>query len=358
MSWEPSEKTRRILDRGMQIIEDLPYIPTSRYVFYILHQEMSLGKDYYKNFLKLTSRARKEGYGNWKPDSLADDGRNINGDHTTGFEDLENWFNQVKYRSPKLAPILQDSLVFVGFEAAAMKGQFEHYLGEYGIPLIPFRGDPSIPFKWEIAQQMRKCHDSWPDKTIYFLYFGDYDPKGLTIPEYAIADIRLWAGCHIEYVRIGINEEQIEELGIAENFDKPGQYQWEAIPDKAAQGLLERVFDYWDNDANKMTVTLNRKAARIYSKAVSDALDLAIKEATGDKDLLLFFPNHKPDDDDDGEETPVCNECGGELDGDHKTCYHCEEPICDVCETKDEDGDSICPACELELAEDEKGDSP
>jgi hypothetical protein len=79
------------------------------------------------------------------------------------------------------------------------------------------------------------------------LYFGDLDKKGLQIPKSALTDIRKWTQVQFDYFRVGLNSKQVRLYKLPENPERPGQYQWEALDDEAARGLitgaLDRFFD-------------------------------------------------------------------------------------------------------------------
>jgi len=123
------------------------------------------------------------------------------------------------------------------FEANAMRGQFEHYTEH--IMLRPFGGDPSIPFKWNIAAHLTRMAERF-SKPIVILYFGDLDPKGMIIPESAVRDIREWCTDDFEFIRCGLNPGHETEFSLIENPERPGTYQWEALDDGSAHELIER----------------------------------------------------------------------------------------------------------------------
>jgi hypothetical protein len=121
------------------------------------------------------------------------------------------------------------------------------------MPLLAFHGDISIPEKWRAAKRI----GNWwykNRKPVRIYYYGDYDPKGLVIPDSAWNDIRLWAMMTVrslddklpmtEYVdafhfeRVGINQEHIDQFNIPENPERPGTYQWEALDDTSARVLI------------------------------------------------------------------------------------------------------------------------
>lgn len=112
--------------------------------------------------------------------------------------------------------------------------------------LWPFGGDPSIPYKYDLAQHIN-LQQSQFGKPILVLYFGDLDPKGRQIPESAFYRIKQWCSCDFQARRVGLNPGDEVRYSIPEQPNKPGAYQWEALDDDAAgariDGAMETVFD-------------------------------------------------------------------------------------------------------------------
>ena len=99
----------------------------------------------------------------------------------------KSWLQAIGKAECRLDKMMhQGYYVELWFEAKAMRAQFEHYT-KY-ITLRPFGGDPSIPYKWQAAQELERA-SKYYNKPIVILYFGDYDKKGLSIPESALKDI-------------------------------------------------------------------------------------------------------------------------------------------------------------------------
>lgn len=296
MSYEPRLGSKYILDRAWYWIQSVPYDVTARWVFYRLLQDGTyVEKKGYRHLLSLTSKARKKFYAEWRPWTLADDTRapilmqrmgyygiHLRGD---GFKSEHDWLSRVKkeINCPLDRWSVQPVYVELWFEAGAMQGQFLYYANE-NVPLLAFHGDISIPEKWRAAQRLAKRYQAL-QKPIHIYYFGDYDPKGLTIPLSAWKDIGTWAtgllinqGIEPEraveilhYHRIGINEEQIQGLHLPENPERLGTYQWEALDDEQAEGLIALANNLLDVDAfeevNKMEDEItNRLRSQIINK--------------------------------------------------------------------------------------------
>ena len=247
-----AQKSRDLLNYALAQLNSVEYKPSLRWLFYRLVQGYGLVKKDYNNFKSLLARARKNYSLGWRPDSLVDETRSIH-EFNTGYNNVADWVNAIKrYAEPNLDKhVGQVRIVQVWFEAQAMYQQFELYTKPYYVDLIPFRGDASIPLKWDISQKLKDYRlDRIP---VTVLYYGDYDEKGKQIPQSALGDIRKWAhidemplfniGPEFEFIHVGLNEEHIEKYDIPENPFKPGEYQWEALRDEGAKELIVGALD-------------------------------------------------------------------------------------------------------------------
>ena len=239
--YKPDSKTAAMLEAAMNHINSVPYKVSLRWVFYRMLQDEWYTKTEYKSkFQPLISKARKEFYDGWHPNTLSDEGRTERAGRTGYLNEkdfletlaehkcyLDRWNDQPVYLE-------------IWFEAKAMTEQFKTVAPEF-ITLRPFSGDPSLPFKWEMAMEIRRRHEE--GHKVVILYFGDYDKKGMQIPQTTAADIRSWTDAPFDMYRVGLNEGDGERLGIAENFDKPGTYQWEALDDRQARLMIREALD-------------------------------------------------------------------------------------------------------------------
>ncbi len=235
------ERGRQVRKRGLELVESVPYAVTLRWVFYRLFQEgLYKTKEDYISCAKIIGRARKQFRDGWRPDTLADDTR-CRICQTGGYENYEEAVEDLSGTLEAAVELTcdhfyrQERYVEIWFEAKAMIGQFRYYAK--GIDLLPFGGDTSIPFKWDIAAHLEGCIARY-DLPVTILYFGDADTKGYQIPNSALKDIRAWCDADFEFVHCGLSMEQVRKYGLPENPEKPGQYQWEALSDDGAQEII------------------------------------------------------------------------------------------------------------------------
>ncbi len=269
MVYKPTAPVARILDQALAEVNAVQYGVTARWVFYRLLQAGVLHtKADYKRLLSYLSRARKEWWDGWRPDTLTDDTREalVRG---AGFDSGQSWADAVLQQSTCTLDrwATQDVYVEVWFEASAMSAQFEFYVNE-NIPLLAFHGDISIPAKWDAAVRLMT---RWRElqKPIRVMYYGDLDDKGLLIPESAHRDVRqmmvdaLYDGGTLlnsaerndevldmlrdfTFERVGLTDDQVVEYNVPENPERPGTYQWEGLDDDAAQALIGLANDTVD----------------------------------------------------------------------------------------------------------------
>ena len=243
ITYSPQPETADILRRAFLHIESVPYKVSIRWVFYRLLQEgFYSSKDDYKKLINHIGRARHAFWEGWRPDTLADETRSsiIEGD---AFESVEAWI-----KAPDLCVLDkwqdQDSYLEIWFEARAMVEQFKEYT-KY-ITLRPMGGQPSIPFKFNIAKDL----DAYEDRDVTILYFGDLDPAGRVIANVASEDVHRWSDCDFDFVWAGLTSEQVDKYRVPENFEHPGAYQWEALADDAAAEIIHEILsEYVDQEA-------------------------------------------------------------------------------------------------------------
>lgn len=150
--------------------------------------------------------------------------------------------------------------VVVAVEKQALEGPFTEVCEELEVDLAVCRGYPSISFLYEIARALK---DS-VDRRNIILYFGDFDPSGLNIPEVIERDLGIMFGQEFALECIALTREQADEMGLipapvkrgdarsAAFADEHGEevYELDAIEPEALKALIrENVERYFDDDA-------------------------------------------------------------------------------------------------------------
>jgi len=253
-------RTIRLLDTALICVRSVDYKVSLRWVFYRLMNILGLTKKDYSSFKSAASMARKRRIRGWHPSTLADESRSIYYANQ-GYSSIHDWVDAVKkgIACNLDKHIGQKNRVIVCFEAKAMLEQFKRYTAPYYVDLVPFGGDLSIPIKQEIADLVTRLAKG--GKPVILCYFGDLDRKGEQIPLSAMVDIRKWTSCAFNYVRIGLDRDHVAEYHIPENPEKPGEYQWEALPDEAAAKLITNALEkYLDLNKIRRIIEVERKA--------------------------------------------------------------------------------------------------
>ena len=236
-AYKPQEKTAQILDRAYELVESVPYQVSARWLFYRLLQEgyYQTKQDYSNKFLKAVSIARHAFYKDWRPDTLADETREaITGG--AGWATAAAWLEAVAEAKCSLDKWhTQPVYLECWYEARAMTDQFRHYTKH--VTLRPMGGQPSIPYKWNIAKELEAAAEEY-NHPIKILYFGDLDPAGETISETIERDVKGWCRARFEFIRCGLTAEQVRRYNVPENIEHPGAYQWEALTDEGAEAII------------------------------------------------------------------------------------------------------------------------
>ena len=108
------------------------------------------------------------------------------------------WFFQLEY-------------VEVWCEKDALVGVLSQVTEKWKIPLVVCRGYQSISNIYERCQEYKR--QAFRGKKVTILYFGDYDPRGLNIPEIITRDFES-LGFPVELNKIALTNEQIAEFNL------------------------------------------------------------------------------------------------------------------------------------------------
>lgn len=274
LDYKPNAKSRAIIEKAWAHVQSIDYPASSRWLFYRLKDvdHIYTNKQQYKsNFIPLFSRVRRNYYQGWTPETLVDDRRNPI-EHKGGSINVKTWASSMSmggwfctldhfYR--------QQNYTEVWYEAEAMSNQFKHYVK--GVTLRPFSGAPSLDYKYSIAKDLEKMEERY-GLPIKILYFGDYDVAGHNIPKVAVEDIRKWSNADFEFIRCGLNADDVENYRLSTSVEDEGDniYQWEALPDeRAAELITSSVDEYIDQSLIDECIKEGWKAAKLFDKYVA-----------------------------------------------------------------------------------------
>jgi hypothetical protein len=286
-AWPTLDRDREILKVARQMIESVPYKVTLRWLFYrLLQQGFYTGKTKGYNQLNgLMIQARRRRYdGYWHLGSFIDEVRTpiptVCGCRSER-EELEELVEKGFLLNIQLDHFYKQKFyVECWFEARAMIGQFRQYAK--GVTLVPCGGLGSFSLFWESAGRINGMVDKY-DKDPVILYFGDLDRWGHIIYESARKDMEELVYRPLEFLHVGLTEEQVEKYGIPENPEKPG-YQWEALDDHAAREIIEGAMEeYVDSAIVEAERARSDKRSAYWGKRLTKALASMLATKRGKK---------------------------------------------------------------------------
>ncbi len=152
----------------------------------------------------------------------------------------------------------QDRYVEVWLEKEALASLFSQVTDEEGIDLMPCRGYPSFTFLHEAARHL----EDLSERQITILYFGDFDPSGQDIERYVEETLSDMGIPDIDFQRIAITRNQIDEYeippapakttdsrleGFVARHGVAWQVELDAIEPRRLQTIIrEAILPHWD----------------------------------------------------------------------------------------------------------------
>jgi len=157
----------------------------------------------YKNLDAMLSKARKSGRLDF--DAFTDRSRTSikNG----SWLDLNDFMSTVKRSYSKDKWDNQKNYVEVWLEKDALAGIFEPITRKYDVNLLVGRGYQSL-------SSLNDAANRFPNKDIFILYFGDFDPTGLDIPRSAEENLVECFGISPFFRRVSLTKEEIDEFKL------------------------------------------------------------------------------------------------------------------------------------------------
>lgn len=269
--------TVKMLDAAMAYINSQGYdVSLRRVCYHLIGIGILDSKADYRKLKDATAKARKEYYDGWEPDTLTDSTRHISKSSSPmGKVEI---LNAIPYWSTFVPNLYEDAeeIPFILFESEGSEPQFE-FLAPW-CDRAAFKGDCSIPHKYNIAIRCDELSDRYDGKPVHILYFGDYDSKGMEIPENAMRDIGEWAGCELNYTRVGINADHPDLFNLAGKGD--GTFEWESMDTEDAREILHAAMDEFMNvDDIEAKIETAEADSDAFSEEIIEALAELLEKA-------------------------------------------------------------------------------
>jgi hypothetical protein len=224
-----------------------------RHVFYLMTNprlaepvaKTETGYDTIKNRLKALRRSGRLPY-NW----IVDMSRR--GYHVATYSDAADYLSRVAglYR----ADLWENATEYVEVwcESRSIAGVILPLCQELGVSLYPSGGNTSISFAYQAACNINECHGG---RHVVIFYVGDYDPAGVIIDQGIERELRrhLKSDVSLQFIRLAITEEQIEEYDLPTKPRKEGErraphlletVEAEAMPPATLRHILRDAIEY------------------------------------------------------------------------------------------------------------------
>ncbi len=182
----------------------------------------------YKQVQQRISKMRRRGdlpYG-WISDATR------RGYHVPTFANAGDFFEQMRHMYRGDLWVDSENYVEVWCESRSLAGVIEDTCKENAVSLYPSGGFSSLTLPYDAAELINAAYG---DRIVNVLYIGDYDPAGVLIDKKIEEELRLHLDDHIplNFIRLGINPDQIELYDLPTKPRKPG--------DKRSQHVITTV---------------------------------------------------------------------------------------------------------------------
>lgn len=173
-------------------------------------------------------------------------------------EDAKAWLPEV-YRIDRT--IGQEVSLYLVVEKNGMVPRLRYWFDELGLPVVGLRGISSATLENKVNRDITR-----QQRPAICLYMGDFDPTGVFIPE----DFDLHT-TFAKVIRLGINEDQIEEHGLLESITPQTE------KDTRTPAFIRRYGRVRQVEMNAMEFTL---IERLYRDSIEEFWDMSAYEAT------------------------------------------------------------------------------
>jgi len=156
----------------------------------------------------------------------------------------------------------QEVYLEVWIEKDALTTLFNDVGRKYNIHTCPCKGYPSYSYVMEAVKRFWRIQERYPDRPIKILYFGDFDPSGLNIPENLME----------RFVRYGNFEEGVDISLDRKALTIPqiNQYELPPAPAKKSDVRYKRFTEITGTD---LSVELDALEPYILQAMVKEAIE-------------------------------------------------------------------------------------
>ena len=126
----------------------------------------------------------------------------LHGSKDDALADMARFYRRDLWRS-------QERHVEVWCESDSIGGVIGAVCDEFGVPLLPCRGQSSKRFIWDSAQSYREL-----GRPVTCLYVGDFDPAGLDIGNSVKERLARYGAGDVEFRRLAIEPGQVRDLDL------------------------------------------------------------------------------------------------------------------------------------------------
>lgn len=211
-------KTLDMVDAANEIIEPNMaegYTMTLRQLHYQFVQ-LNIYKNTKQNYERLgyvLDQGRRAGLIDWS--AIEDRGRSLirienYPDPKTFMDKVRQWYAEDLWRH-------QNVYIEFWVEKEALSGVIERPCNHYRVPYFACKGYPSSSELYLAGRRFRRQLNKGKDCTIFYL--GDHDPAGLDMTRNVEVQVNAFARAYgdIKVVRLALNMDQIQRLGLAPN---------------------------------------------------------------------------------------------------------------------------------------------
>lgn len=269
--WNPKPQTVRLLSRIMDVVERFQsagYRLTLRQLYYQLVAKDIIANrvQEYNKIGDILGNARLAGLVDWK----AIEDRVRRPQKASEWDSIPELMESAfaSFRLPRHQD--QDNHIELWTEKDALTSVLKPITDNYHVTLMVNRGYSSISAMYDAYRRLQRMRGT--GKACVILYLGDHDPSGLDMDRDINERLNYLFGTSVEFERIGLTMEQIDELNPPPNPAK--------VTDPRAQNYIaEHGESSWEVDA------LNPEDLnRIVKEAIERYMDMDKYQAWKDKE--------------------------------------------------------------------------